>query len=118
MPHKLRCLALAALLATTSVGPSFAADAARLPSTVLVAQSGQPAAPAVVAADPDAGRRQYNRWMLSVSIFALAGALVGTAAVTSTPLIAGTAMVYAAAPAVVATTAAVGGYLGALWVDY
>ena len=56
--------------------------------------------------------------MLSVSIFALAGALVGTAAVTSTPLIAGTAMVYAAAPAVVATTAAVGGYLGALWVDY
>jgi len=105
-------------VAVGSAASSLAADAAGPSSTTVVARAAQPSAAGVVAADPDAARRQYNRWMLSVSIFALAGALVGTAAVTSAPVLAGSAVVYAAAPAVVATTAAVGGYLGALWVDY
>ena len=58
----------------------------------------------------------YERWVLSVSVSMLAGAVV--AIVTSAPVAAGAAAIYATGAAIIAGARSVGGYLGALWIDY
>ena len=118
MRKQIRCLVITIIVAIASNIAPVAAHAGDALRGTEIAQAGQSAAAASVAAPDAETRRLYNRWVLSVSVCSLAGVLVGAAVVTSTPLIASTVAGYAAGTAIIGATTAVGGYLGALWVDY
>jgi hypothetical protein len=114
--------AAAIILLIFSVAISSAAQAGlHSKDTEMAASEKLPPPPIYVAApDPAAeAKRLYNRWMLSVSVSTLAGAVLGTALITSAvPVAAGAAAFYVTGAGIIAATAAAGGYLGALWVDY
>jgi len=124
-----RLVIAAAVVAGLVTLPAAARAYGIVPSNLQIVDSTQPSGADLLTPDPDAARRTKNRWYLSVSIGVLAGALVGTAVATSAPLVAAVAssaplvtgapaVLYATQAAVIAATAALGGYLGGWFADY